>query len=90
MFATPRSDTLVWQMLFEAATGLRTVEALKFHTDAKPYEPGWITPDGKPLYVWRAKNLQAVNPFVRVHEGLVAILKAHQQWKKDRFPDSPW
>ncbi len=90
MFATPRSDTLGWQMLFEAATGLRTVEALKLRTDAKPYQPGWITPDGKSLYVWRAKNQQAVNPFVRVHEGLAAILKAHQQWKKDRFPDSPW
>ena len=37
MFATPRSDTLGWQMLFEAATGLRTVEALKLRTDAKAY-----------------------------------------------------
>ena len=61
MFATPRSDTLGWQILFEAATGVRTVEALKWRTDAKPYQPGWITPDGKSLSVWRAKNQQAVN-----------------------------
>jgi hypothetical protein len=90
MFASLRSDTLGWQLLIEAATGLRTVEALKLRMDAKPYQPGWITPDGKSLYVWRAKNQQAVNPFVLIHEGLAAILKAHRQWKDERFPDSPW
>jgi hypothetical protein len=42
MFASLRSDTLGWQLLIEAATGLRTVEALKLRTDAKPYQPGWI------------------------------------------------
>jgi len=66
------------------------VEALKLRTDAKPYQPGWITPDGKSLYVWRAKNQQAVNPFVLIHEGLAAVLKAHKRWKDERFPDSPW
>lgn len=90
MFASLRSDTLGWQLLVEAATGLRTVEALKLRTDAKPYQPGWITPDGKSLYVWRAKNQQAVNPFVLIHEGLAAVLKAHKRWKDERFPDSPW
>jgi len=90
MFASLRSDTLGWQLLIEAATGLRTVEALKLRTDAQPYQPGWITPDGKSLYVWRAKNQQAVNPFVLIHEGLAAILKAHKRWKDERFPDSPW
>ena len=90
MFASLRSDTLGWQLLIEAATGLRTVEALKLRTDAKPYQPGWITPDGKSLYVWRAKNQQAVNPFVLIHEGLAAVLKAHKRWKDERFPDSPW
>jgi hypothetical protein len=90
MFASLRSYTLGWQLLIEAATGLRTVEALKLRTDAQPYQPGWITPDGKSLCVWRAKNQQAVNPFVLIHEGLAAVLKAHKRWKDERFPDSPW
>jgi integrase len=90
MFASPRSDTLGWQMLIEAATGLRTIEALQLRSDAKPYEPGWITQDGKSLCVRRAKNQESVNPFVRVHDGLAAILEAHRQWKEYRYPDSPW
>ena len=59
-------------------------------TDAKPFEPGWITKDGKSLCVRRAKNQEAVNPYVMVHDGLAAWLKAHKEWKDKRYPDSPW
>lgn len=90
MFADIRAETLGWQMLFEAFTGLRTCEALQLRTDAQPYEPGWITADGKSLCVRRAKNQQSVNPFVRIHDGLAAWLKAHKEWKDNRYPDSPW
>jgi hypothetical protein len=90
MFASLRSDALGWQLLIEAATGLRTIEALQLRTDAKPYTAGWITADGKSMYVHRVKNQEAVNPFVLIHAGLAAILKAHRQWKAERFPDSPW
>ncbi len=90
LFADIRSETLGWQLMFEAFTGVRTCEALQLRTDAQPYEPGWITPDGKSLCIHRAKNQESVNPFVRVHEGLAAWLKAHEAWKQRRYPDSPW
>ena len=76
MFSDIRAETLGWQMMFEAFTGLRTCEALRMRTDAQPYEPGWITKDGKSLCVRRAKNQESVNPFVRVHEGLAAVVKS--------------
>jgi integrase len=76
--------------MFEAFTGLRTCEALRMRMDAQPYEAGWITNDGKSLCVRRAKNQEAVNPFVRIHEGLAAWLKAHREWHQQRYPDSPW
>ena len=90
LFADIRAETLGWQMMFEAFTGLRTCEALRMRTDAQPYEPGWITADGKSLCVRRAKNQESVNPFVRIHDGLAAWLKAHKEWKKNRYPESPW
>jgi len=90
LFSNLRCGSLGWQLLFEAFTGLRTCEALQLRTDAGSYEPGWITADGKSLCVRRAKGQESVNPFVRIHEGLAAWLKAHQEWKQDRYPDSPW
>jgi integrase len=81
---------LAWQALFEANMGLRTVETLELRVDAAPYEPGWITPDGKSLCVRRAKGQESVNPFVKVHEGLARVISAWRRWKEDRFPDSPW
>jgi len=53
--AETNSAVLGWQTLAEGLTGLRTCEALGLRTDAPPYEPGWITPDGKSLCVRRAK-----------------------------------
>ena len=90
LFADIRAETLGWQMMFEAFSGLRTCEALVMRTDAQPYEPGWITADGKSLCVRRAKGQEGVNPFVRIHEGLAAWLKAHKEWKQRRYSDSPW
>jgi len=90
MFSDIRAETLGWQMMFEAFTGLRTCEALRLRTDAQPFEPGWITKDGKSLCVRRAKNQEAVNPFVLIHDGLAAWLKAHREWKEKRYPKSPW
>jgi hypothetical protein len=89
-FETPRSEVLGWQTLFEGYTALRTVEMLRLRVDAKPYEPGWITPDGKSLCVRRAKGQEAVNPFVKIHEGLVLVMPAWRRWHDDRCPESPW
>lgn len=85
-----QSEVLGWQALFEAMTGLRTCEALRLRTDAAPYEPGWITPDGKSLCVRRAKGQHNVNPFVEIRDGLRAVLDALFAWKAKRYPKSPW
>ena len=85
-----RSTVLGFQHLFEAMTGLRSCEVLKWRTDAGPDDPGYVTPDGKSLRVWRCKGQHAVNPFVQVHNGLSALLNAYRKWKEDRYPNSPW
>jgi len=89
-FVNTRSEVLGWQALVEGQTGLRTCEALLLRSDAAPYTPGWITPNGKSLFVRRAKGQDAVNPFVAVHDGLRDTLDALFLWKQARFPNSPW
>lgn len=84
------SAVLGFQQLFEAMTGLRTCEILKWRTDAGPNDAGYVTPDGKSLRVWRCKCQASVNPFVKVHDGLVALLDAHREWKQTFYPNSPW
>ena len=86
----PGSVALGFQQLFEAMTGLRSCEVLKWRTDAGPDDPGYVTPDVKSLRVWRGKGQHAVNPYVKVHDGLAALLDAHRKWKEDRYPNSPW
>src|SRR6266567_1182344 len=86
-FSDPRSESLGWQLLYEANTGLRTEEVLRLRRDAKPGEPGHVAPDGK-LHVIRSKN--GVNPFVRIHQDLKALMKAHAAWLAIRYPESPW
>ena len=84
------SAVLGFQQLFESMTGLRTCEVLKWRTDAGPDDPGYVTPDGKSLRVWRCKGQHSVNPFVKVHDGLAAALDAHRKWKQAFYPDSSW
>ena len=86
----PRSAVLGWQSLVEAMTGLRTCEVLQLRTDAAAYEPGWVTPDGLSLCIRRAKGQENVNPFVKIHEGLRAVLDELTAWKGRRYPKSPW
>lgn len=86
----PQSVVLGFQALVEGFTGLRTVEALKLRTDAKPNEPGWVTPDGKSLCVWRVKGQEAANPFVAMNEGLKQTLAALRRWKAKHHPKSPY
>jgi hypothetical protein len=86
----PHSIVLGFQQLFEAMTGLRTCEVLKWRTDAGPDDPGYVTQDGKSLRVWRCKGQHAVNPFVKVHDGLAALLIAHRKWKEECCQESPW
>jgi site-specific recombinase XerD len=86
LFGNPHSQVLGFQMLFEANTGLRTSEILKWGGD----KFGTTTADGKSIHVWRCKGQHAVNPYVTNHEGLQALIAAHAKWKADYYPDSPW
>lgn len=87
LFTDPRSEALGWQLLYEANTGLRTVEMLMLREDAKPGEPGYVAPEGN-LHVVRVKR--GINPFVHVHAGLKELMQAHAVWKAIRCPSSPW
>ena len=90
LFADRRSESLGWQALFEALTGLRTGEALALRMDAAPNEPGWLTEDGGSLCVRRSKKAGRENPFVEVHDGLKVLLVAHRAWHQGRHASSPW
>ncbi|MGD0262088.1 MAG: hypothetical protein ABSD29_20165 [Verrucomicrobiota bacterium] len=46
LFEDKRRETLGWQALCEALTGLRNNEALAMRMDARPDEPGGLTADG--------------------------------------------
>ncbi len=86
LFENPHSHVLGFQMLFEAYTGLRTSEILKWGAD----KFGTTTADGRFVHVWRCKGQHAVNPYVTNHEGLQGLLAAHAKWKAEYYPDSPW
>jgi integrase len=85
LFQHPNSVVLGFQLLSEAYTGLRTKEILAWGID----HFGTRTPDGKYVNVWRCKNQHHINPYVNVHEGLLALLEAHKKWKAENYPDSP-
>jgi integrase len=90
LFENIRSFVLGFQYIFEGMSGLRTCEVLRLRTDAAPYEPGWVTPDGKTLCVRRGKGQSNVNPFCTIHPGLAAVLDASAKWRAQCAPDSPW
>lgn len=86
LFEQPHSVVLGFQMLAEAYTGLRTTEILKWGQ----YGFGTTTQDGKDVNVWRQKGQHHNNPYCSNHEGLRALLEAHEAWKALFYPDSPW
>jgi integrase len=90
LFKRRRTESIGWQMLIEALTGLRENEALAMRVDADHDEPGGITPDGKSLCVRRSKKSSRVNLYVRVHPALADLIQAHRAWHKRRYPRSKW
>ncbi len=86
LFENPHSHVLGFQYLFEAYTGLRTSEILKWGSD----KFGTTTADGRFVHTWRCKGQHAVNPYIANHEGLQALLQAHAKWKQQYYPDSAW
>ena len=87
LFSNHKSETLGWQLVFEAMTGLRTKEVVGLRMDAKPGQPGHVRADGN-LDMGRCKK--GANPFVFIHSGLKSVLKAHAVWHAARYPNSPW
>jgi hypothetical protein len=90
LFKDRRSQVLGWQMLAEAYSGLRGCEVLKWKANAKAGQFGFVTPDGKSMAVWRCKNQHFNNPYVQVHDGMVAMLEAHRKWHRKHYPTNEW
>lgn len=86
LFLCQPSESLGWQCLIEAMTGLRTHEALMLRMDAKPTEPGYV--NGEWLHVHRGKR--GMFPVVRLHDDLRECISAHHRWHATRYPDSRW
>jgi len=90
LFKSKRSETLGWQLLFEANLGLRTGETLSMRMDARLDEAGGLTEDGQSLCVRRSKDPRRDNPYAFVHDGLKELLAAHRRWHRQRHSKSPW
>lgn len=81
------TQTLGWQLLFEALTGCRTSEILRFRIDAADERTAGFT-GGQYLYLERSKK--GVNPYALIHPDLQECLSAHRQWHHEKFSESPW
>jgi len=86
-------ESAAWQFLFEAFTGVRTSEALALRMDAPPGGPGHIIIDQatgawKCLEIGRCKS--GINPFVIITPEIETMLRALFNWKRARYPESPW
>ena len=90
LFKDSRSHVLGWQMLAEAYSGLRGCEVLKWKARAEPGEFGFVTQDGRTMAVWRCKNQHSNNPYIHLHEGMVAMLEAHRKWHDKYCPNNEW
>lgn len=87
LFESPRSECLGWQVLVQAMTGCRTSEVLRLRWDAKSRsDAGFV--EGEWLWLRRSKG--GVNPFAVVHPALKECLAALSDWRRRRFPGSPW
>lgn len=87
LFSRPLSQSVAWQMIFEAFTGCRTNEVLGLRMDAKgKMDPGYV--EGDYLYVRRSKSGQF--PYVPIHGALRTALEWHRQWHAYTYPSSPW
>jgi integrase len=80
------SAALGWQFLFEAMTGCRTTEVLRWRMDAKEGQPGHI--HGDRLDLQRVKG--GVSPWVIIHDDLRELIIAHHAWHTERYSASPW
>lgn len=99
LFAGEESQVFGWAYLLEALTGMRGADTRQLRIDAKlvglDYEPGFM--DSKFLYIIRSKRQKgkkATNQRIRLDDPerphIRPLLNALLDWRKTRFPDSPW
>ena len=89
MFERATSQVFGWQILFSAMIGQRCSELIPYKTDGTgPYNSGWIH-EGH-LYMSRSETHKGTASFIEIHPALSETIKAHQEWLKDRHPDSVW
>ena len=81
------SQSIGFQMLFEAFTGCRTSEARRLRMDAaNEDQPGFI--QGNHLFLARSKH--GVNPFVLITDELQDFIECHRTWHCQTHPESAW
>jgi len=84
----PQSAVLAWQLLFEACSGLRTIEAIR--TEWMPSadtSPGFIL-GGRRMRVCRAKR--GVGKWIPVTEELGAVVAGIGRWRDAVGIESKW
>lgn len=87
LFSREQSEAIGWQATFEALTGCRTGEVLRFRVDGRNSRtPGFVDEDH--LHLARLKG--GVNPWVVLTPELRSAIVAHRAWLANRFPESPW
>jgi integrase len=89
--AGSKSEVIGWQILVEACTGLRTIDALALRWDAAPGEPGHVSADGKSLCVRRAKKKghATATSSVLIHPDFEQVLTAFRGWHAKKYPAKP-
>jgi len=86
-FAERPSQSIGFQMLFEAFTGARTNEAIALRTDAKnPDQAGFI--EGNHLFLARSKR--GINPHVLINSELADFLECWRAWHHANHAGNPW
>lgn len=89
LFSHRHSEVLGWQMMFEGCCGVRTKEALGLKFKPAAGEPGDIT--GSSMLVKRAKKGEGGdNSYTHIQDEFKVVLDAHEKWKEERYPGSPW
>src|ERR1700677_4955948 len=88
-----RSQSVGWQYLLEAFTGVRTEEALRLRLDAPPGRPGHLITDHltgswKALEIGRAKS--GINPYALMTPHLELLLRNLFAWHAQRHPKNPF
>jgi len=89
LFADRRSESVSWQWMFEWMSGGRTEESLKLLFQPELNDAlGHV--DGDHMWVRPSDKNDQGQPYLFLHDGLKALLKAHAIWHEARYPENPY